>query len=479
MPLRVLCLTLITIKAVLLWLDPTVRLYLGDSAAYLYGAMDNGRLPDDRSFTYALLIRALVGPFGNLLALLGWQTLAGVGVALLLAVALMCRFAVSRGLAAAAACLLAIEPAQLYYERMVLAETFGLLWFVAFYSAAAAYLSSGRAGWLPITAAFGLLAATFRLNYLPVVLVIPVMLPIVRGTLTRPWPWRALLSHVAVALCAVAVFHAGYRSWVAAIFSAPPGYIARAGFMQLGLVAPLVRPEHFERVGLPRDFAEQLDYPLSDPDARMRHMWAPGGLVRALRDRQLDVEGIARDLSRLALQDNPLGLVRMGVGTVGNYFTAEGIRHALDNDLGRREIPADILSVLREHWRYDATGLPTRVTVVSRYFEVGTWWLLACLFLLPVLSVLNVVVHWRTPLRAQAVLAALVGLGLVAAHVLFVAVAFYRYLHPLPFFVLLHTAALAASRRAARPRVARLQDTRFARAGAARTSDPVPSDPLG
>jgi hypothetical protein len=36
--------------------------------------------------------------------------------------------------------------------------------------------------------------------------------------------------------------------------------------------------------------------------------------------------------------------------------------------------------------------------------------------------------------------------------VLFVAVAFYRYLHPLPFFVLLHAAALAASRRPGRPR---------------------------
>jgi hypothetical protein len=451
MSLRTLLPVLIGLKLVFVLLDPTLRLYLGDSAAYLYGAMDDGRLPDDRSFTYALLIRALVGPFANLLALLGWQTLAGVVIALLLAIVLVRRFAVSRGLAVAAACLLAIEPAQLYYERMVLAETFGLLWFVAFYAAAAAYLASGRAAWLPIAAALGLLAATFRLNYLPVVLVLPVMLPVVRGMLTRPWPRRALLAHVAVALCAVAVFHTGYRSWVAAIFSAPPGYIARAGFMQLGLVAPLVRPEHFERVGLPRDFAEELDYPLSDPDARMRHMWAPGGLVRALRDRQLDVEGIARDLSRLALRDNPTGLVRMGVGTVGNYFTAHGIAHALDNDLGRREIPADILSVLREHWNYDATGLATRVTVVSQYFEVGTWWLLACLFLLPVLSVLNIVVHWRTPQRPQAVLAALIGLGLVAAHVLFVAVAFYRYLHPLPFFVLLNAAGLAASRRG-RPR---------------------------
>jgi hypothetical protein len=413
-------------------------LYLGDSAAYLYGAMDNGRLPDDRSFTYSFLIRLLVRPFDGLWALLPWQALAGVGIALLLGVALVRWFAVPRALAAAAVCCLAIEPAQLFYERMVLAETFGLLWFVGFYAAAAAYLTSGRALWLPLVAAAGLLAVTFRLNYLPVVLVISLTLPLIGAAMAWPRARRPALSHIVLALCAVAVMHTGYRYWVAAIFQSPPGYIARAGFMRLGLVAPLVRPHHFEQVGLPQAFGDELDYPLSDPDARMRHMWSRGGLVRELRDRGLNVERIARDLSRLAVRDDPAGLVRMGVSTMGNYFTAEGIEHALDNDLGRREIPEDVRWSLREHWNYDAADLPTRVTVVSRYFEAGTWWLVACLFVLPPLSVLNVVVHWRTPQRAHAVLAALFGLGLVLAHVLFISVAFYRYLHPLPFFVLLN-----------------------------------------
>ncbi len=450
MPLLVLCLTLIAIKLVFLWLDPIVRLYLGDSAAYLWGALDDGRLPDDRSFTYSVLIRLLVRPFDALSVLLPWQALGGVGTALLLGVALRRYLLVPRVQAAGAACLLAIEPAQLFYERMVLAETAGLLSFVAFYAAAAAYLASGRWLWLPMVAAVGLLAVTFRLNYLPVVTVISLALPLIRSADAWSTARRRLLRHLALALCAVAVLHVGYRYWVAAIFNSPPGYIARAGFMQLGLVAPLVRPDHFERVGLPRSFAEELDYPLSDPDARMRHMWAPGGLVRELRNRKLNVEAIARELAHLAMRDDPLGLVRMGVATVGNYFTADGIEHALDNDLGRRDIPADLLWTLRERWNYDAHGLPTRVTVVSRYFEVATWWLVVCLFLLPALSVLNMAVHWRTPQRAQAVLAGLVGIGLVMAHVFFVPVAFYRYLHPLPFFVLLN--GLAAARLAGRPR---------------------------
>ena len=69
---------LIAIKVVFLWFDPVVRLYLGDSAAYLWGAMDDGRLPDDRSFTYSWLIRLLVGPTDGLLPLLRWQAIAWV-----------------------------------------------------------------------------------------------------------------------------------------------------------------------------------------------------------------------------------------------------------------------------------------------------------------------------------------------------------------------------------------------------------------
>jgi hypothetical protein len=127
----------------------------------------------------------------------------------------------------------------------------------------------------------------------------------------------------------------------------------------------------------------------------------------------------------------------MGLHTVGNYFREEGIAHARSNDLGRRVIPNDVLWTLREIWHYDAAGLWTRTTPISWYFEVGTWWLVFCLFALPPLAIAAIVTQWSTDARAQTVLVGLISLGLVAAHVLFVPVAFYRYLHPLPFFVVI------------------------------------------
>lgn len=406
--------------------------------------MDSGRLPDDRSFTYSLLIRALVKPFDSLWALVWWQTAAGVATALAAWHLLVRRLAVPRRYAFAGACLLAIEPAQLYYERMVLAESPGLLAFVLFIAAASAYLSSGRGWWLPIVAVAGLGAATLRLNYLPVVLVISVTVPLLRAVGERRPEWRRLAWHTALAVLCVAVLHVSFQHWVAWIFRSPPGYIARAGFMQLALVMPLVTPDHLEQVGLPRDFGDQLRFPLADPDARMRHQWAPGGFTRALRERGIAIEPVARPLARLALQDDPLGLVRLGVHTVGNYFREEGIRHALDNDLGRRVIPDEILWTLREIWHYNANGLWARTTAVSWYFERGTWHLVAWLLLLAPLALLVIVMHWRTPQRAQALLIGLTSIGLVMAHVLFVPVAFYRYLHPLPLFAMLCVAAVMA-----------------------------------
>jgi hypothetical protein len=248
-----------------------------------------------------------------------------------------------------------------------------------------------------------------------------------------------------VVVVAVITLHGGYCYWVAELFDGPPGYLRRAGFMQIGLVLPLVRPVHLVRVGLPADLEKDLQFPLAAPNARMAHLWEPGGLVPELKRRHLDVEPIARKLSRMAVADDPLGLVRLGLHTIGDYFREDGMRHALYNDLGRRPIPAEIVWSLREEWGYDASGLSTRVTPISWFFERSTWWLVLCFLSLIPLAALNLFVHWRTPLRLQALLAALFAVGLVVTHVLFVPIAFYRYFHPLPFFVFMNALPLLAA----------------------------------
>lgn len=444
---------LVALKLAVLAADDTVRFYLGDSVAYLAGAESDSWLPRDRSFVYSLVLRGLVAPFAALPVLLWWQ--AGVGIATAAVLYLLLRqLAVGRRLAAVAAAVLAVEPAQLYYERMVLAESFGLLAFVLFVAAAFRYLAAPRILWLIAVAALGLAAASLRLNYLPVVLVISCGVPLLRG-LERVRPRVGhIAAHTGVAVLSVVLMHAAYQLHIAAVFDVPPSYLARSGFMQLGLVTPLIEPDHLASVGLPRDLTDHLAYPLDDRRARLRHMWSAGGLVHEMRRRRLDVERVSRELSRLALRADPLRLLPMGLATVADYFHAESIAHALENDLGHRAIPPEVLYALRERWAYEAADVPWRVTPVIRYFAFGTWWLVACLFVLAPASMLTAAIFWPTPQRSVALLVALVGCGLVAAHVLFVNAAFYRYLHPLPFFVILTTVPAAvqwARRDAARP----------------------------
>lgn len=436
------------LKIVALAIDPTIRLFMGDSASYLNAAVDNW-LPSDRSFVYPVLIRGLVRPFGSLWALLYWQTLAGIGVAVLLWVTLVDRLAVRRDFALAAACVLAIDPGQLFYERMVMAEAVGLLAFAGFFAVCGIYLATGRAGSLWLVAFLGLTAVSLRLNYVPVVTVISLALPVLRAfDPAVPRDWRRLLAHTAVAACAFLALHGTYQHLVSYFFNVPPGYIGRVGFMRVGLVAPLIKPEHFVRVGLPADFAEHLSHDLANPDTRPSQFWAMGGLVDAIAQRGLEVDRVGRELTAMAVADDPLGMVRLGLHTVGNYFRPRAARLRLDTDLARvPDYPERVVQNVRKRWSYDLDGLPQRVTPMSRYFEIGSWGLVACLFLLAPLAALNVALHWRDPRRAQILLCALIGIGLVMTHILFSSIASYRYLHALPFFTLLNLLPLISGRR--------------------------------
>lgn len=433
------------LKAAVIQLDPTIRLFLGDSAAYLDGARFNEGLPPHRSFVYSFFLRGLVLSTASLSALLFWQTVAGIGVALLLWTWLTRYAAVPRPAAAAAACLLAVAPAQLFYERMIMAETLGLLAFDGFFVAGSAYLATGRVLWIPLSALLGLLAASLRLNYLPTVLVLSLALPLLRTLHRAGRPrWRSLVAHCVVAVCSVAVSHGAYRQTVGAVFQVPPAYLPKAGFMRMGLVAPLIRPEHFARAGLPRDFAQRLAYDLEDPDRRQAHMWAPGGLADALRGHAPDIEPTAALLASLALRDDPMGLLRLGIHTLRNFFRPIG-HDELWADLGRRAYPEALIRDLRRYWSYDASGVAFRMTPTSRYFAAGARWLVACLLVLVPAGLLSVFIHWREPGRLPLLWAALFGVGLTVSHVLFVNIASYRYLHPCSFFAVVNVLPLAVT----------------------------------
>jgi hypothetical protein len=52
------CVLIFAIKLLLLWLDPTPKLYMGDSGSYIRTALSGG-IPADRSYFYGYLVRWL------------------------------------------------------------------------------------------------------------------------------------------------------------------------------------------------------------------------------------------------------------------------------------------------------------------------------------------------------------------------------------------------------------------------------------
>lgn len=78
------CVLIVAIKLLLLWLDPTPKLYMGDSGSYIRTALI-GSIPRDRSYFYGYLVRVFaVWPHG-FVPLLVAQALASGATAIVFA----------------------------------------------------------------------------------------------------------------------------------------------------------------------------------------------------------------------------------------------------------------------------------------------------------------------------------------------------------------------------------------------------------
>lgn len=450
-------LVLLAAKAAVLLLDADLRLFMGDSASYLHAALHRWH-PPDRSLVYPWLVAASAVATGSALGLVLLQSLLGVAGCLL--VAGMLRMAgISRALAAAAALALALEPSQLFYERMLMAESAGLLSLLVLVAATAAYVADGRWRWLPVLAASGVLAVGFRMSLLPVVLGLAALTPLLRGLYAagpgvgvraglRHAVWPALLV-----LAWVSAAHGLYRQAYGWVQGAPPGYLVAGGQMRLGLVAPLVRPAHLDGLGLPDDFIAGLAHPLGDHRSREAQIWAQGGAWPRLEEAlgPQAAQAAAHEIASRALRDDPLGLVRLGVATVGDYFDDSIAEWRLLDDAGARAPDAGTLETLRSRLGYDASGIASRPGPVRDAFVASRWWLTALLFAQGPLALACLVLGWRSPrARALAWVVGFTGLGLVAGHLLFSHIVSFRYLHPLPALFVLALALCVGARGAPR-----------------------------
>lgn len=434
---------LVLLKAALLAYDPTIRFFFGDSASYLYTAF-TGWIPPDRSFIYGYFVRFTALASHSMLMLAIAQSALGVLTAWMLYRILRESFAASFAIALGFAVLLVIEPAQLFYERIVMAESAGTTMLVLMFYCGFRYLRKPHWIWPPLWALAGIVAVAFRLSNLPLVLgfsILPVLLALLLGTPSR----MRTLVHLAITLAAVTAMHDGYRHLYGHLFGSRPNYIASNGYFRLGLVAPLVTEKEATRVGLPSDLLKEVGPALRDPRTREQQIWYKNGLIPLIsRAEGATGERKARKLADRAVRADPVGLVALAYSTLRDYFNSTIVRERINSDVGTRAASDKLVYELEKCCTYDARGVESKNNPVARYFRASTWWLTACLFSLVPLALLAIILNWRRA-RYPALLLLAISCGMFTSEALFSHIVSFRYLHPFPFAVLLCIGACLAA----------------------------------
>jgi len=444
-------LAIVAVKLLILVADASPRFFLWDSVTYLQGAI-GGPLPRDRSFLYSLLIEAIAVPLHSLHALVFTQTLAGVVSALLAYLILRRHLSVRFGVALAAALLFALEPSQLFYERMVMAEAIGGMLWLVFIALALEYVRSGRSLWLPLVAFAGIVAVSVRLNGTPVIVLVSLSLPLLRLVLTprarraQPLERRRLLLQLALASACTLVFHAGYRQVVAQVAHTQPGYIGTEGLFMLGYVAPAVEPKDFRATGCDPDVLTRVDRPLGDSRTREYQLWGEGGLWAVMQRDCPNAEAVADKVARRAFARIAPWVLPMAVATNAQYFDYAESIWRMNSDLGRKGmLPLELIEAAQKYFSFDVRPVAFTNTFTSIWFEHSRWWLTACFLLAPVVAI------WfarrmRHGIHAtEARLLALILIGLFLTQFLLSPVIAFRYLHPFPPLLIVSAAAILVS----------------------------------
>jgi len=452
---------IVLIKASILALDASPRFFLWDSVTYLNGAVSDV-LPRDRSFLYSLLIRAIALPLHSLYALVIAQTLAGIASALL-GYFILRNFLHTRFYAALlGAVLIAIEPGQLFYERMVMAEAFGSTIWLGFGALVLAYVRDGRSRWLPAIALAGIATIAFRLNGTAVVLLIAPGLPLWRAWFAASRAasdqarnaarWRTAAQLALALACSLSV-HLAYRHVVGSVAHTAPGYIGTEGLFLLGFVAPGIQRDDFSGTFCAADVLQHVQIPLGDPHNRERHLWSDNGLWAAMQRNCPQSESAASVVAERALRRISSKIVPMALSTSAQYFDPAEATWRMDSDLGRQGmLPLELIEPAKRYFSFDARLIAFTDTLTSVWFEHARWWFTGCFFLSPLIALWLVMVTRRQPSSAGSKMLALMVGGLFLSQFLFSPIVAFRYLHPFSPLLIL---CVIASRTACAPVAAR------------------------
>ncbi len=448
------CGLVLAIKLLLFWLDPTPKLFMGDSGAYVHTAL-TGWIPGDRSYFYGYVVRWFAVWPHSFTPLLLIQALASGATAIVFALICSRFLEISNRLSSLFGLLCAVDPCQLVWERYVMTETFSLLFYVLVLYWSLAYLRDRRLWQLAVVQALSVLLVGFRMSYLVVVQTCTILLPFIafarcalpvfrkRSETCAPKAGllRKGLTHLAASIAMMLMMHGTYKYVNGWLSNREPAYLYSTGSHLVAVWAPALEPSDASDPRFGELIANGDQFKIKNLHVRNAQQFGRGFLVDRWREIEKDLrknDRVARETAMNALRRRPLEIVGLAVQTYLEYQNPASIRWHARTDLGYAKMRDKDVKMFAEKFGLETVSPPSALpySLVQRYF-LEAW---PYYFIVVVSPLICAFATWLGRDRASALLL------LVHASILMVVItalspqACIRYLQPISLLTLINIA---------------------------------------
>jgi len=448
------CALVLAIKLLLLWFDPTPKLFMGDSWSYIWTAL-TGWIPRDRSYFYGYLVRWLAVWPHSFPPLLVVQALASGATAIVFALICSRFFGISKRFSFLFGLMCALDPCQLVWERYVMTETFSLVLYVLVLYWSLAYLRDRRLWQLAVLQALSVLLIGFRMSYLLVVQACTILLPLIalarccfsalRNRSGARAPQATVLTtglmQVVASIVMMFMMHGAYKYVNGWLSNREPAYLYDAGAHLAAVWAPALEPSDASDLRFGELIANGHQFKIKDLRLRNAQQFGQGLLILRWREIEKDRQKndrVARETAINALRRRPLEIVGLAVKTYMGYWNPGSIWRYARNDLGYGKLSDDQIKMLAEKFGFQTVKhLPVQpYSLLQRYF-LAAW---PYYFIVVMSPLVCAFATWLSRDRAFALLL------LIHASILMVVVtalspqACIRYLQPISILTLLSIA---------------------------------------
>ena len=384
------CALIFAIKLLLLWLEPTPRLFMGDSWSYVHTALI-GSIPRDRSYFYGYLIRWLAVWPHSFNPLLVAQALASGATAIVSALICSRFFEMSNRLSFLFGLLCALDPCQLVWERYVMTETFSLLVYVLVLYWSLAYLRDRRLWQLAVVQAISVLLIGFRMSYLLVVQACTILLPLIafarfalprlrnrsEARVPKGTALTTGLMHVIASIAMMFVMHDAYKYANGWLSKREPAYLHDAGVHLAAVWAPALEPSDATDSRFRDLIANGDQFKIDDLTLRNAQRFGEGFLIdrwRKIEKNRRKSDRIARETAMNALRRRPLQIAGLALKTYMGYWGVVSIQSYAREDLGYGELSDEQLKTLAEKFGFRTVEhLPALPYSLSQRYFLGAW----------------------------------------------------------------------------------------------------------